>query len=404
MSSALKRLESVVKALNARWVRGAVRVIFNRWTGSLLLALFLIAWYAGRPSGELQFFALSSVLADSNKLELATEIFHSSEAAIEDASKYHRLLSRGDAAYQVPIPRSSGPVNIGIRKIIRRLSVTATFDEENSDVFLDVDVVPLLEQIYEWFGWTDYLLVFKTIEPKECLLRSQNKCWRVVVQYWPLFEQPNQFIGTKDSISKDLAVLVLRGALKNVGEGTPHLPAAATPKTMAELKTAATGMEILKLGTTHADCLDRGSTSCIDLARSALKASVNHEKRLNPVAAYGLALVELHDALRAAKKLEPDLTIEHHLNNAREYTSRAAQSSFLSAAMKDGSHGNFTSLLELPDVVTPDALFELAQRFACGLAEYRRARWKNCISKIGKLSAFPESLRRIWKLRCMILH
>jgi hypothetical protein len=51
------------------------------------------------------------------------------------------------------------------------------------------------------------------------------------------------------------------------------------------------------------------------------------------------------------------------------------------------------SLLDLHGLAPGETSIDVARRFACSLADYRRANWQGCISEIGELQNFPLPLQ-----------
>jgi hypothetical protein len=265
-----------------------------------------------------------------------------------------------------------------------------------------------VEESYELFGLHDYFVVIREIEP--CRPAAEEKCWRIVAQYWPSRMRPEVFIGTEDQLARDLAVLVLRGAVQNQGDvwrrtaaaregaAPPFLMAAATPTSMTALEATARGLQILTLGREHPQCRKKAETKleCILLALAAFQQSDELEQTLNPVAAFGHALIELDAAFTAARNMERELTVESHLRHAEGWTSLARQSEFLRSTMDRTDLGSGFKLLELHGIVPGDDLIHLSRRFACALANYRRANWQDCVSEINDLKGvldFPPPLQ-----------
>jgi hypothetical protein len=353
------------------------------------------------PRGELRLASFSSVAEDQAKLELATTLFQRADAALFDAETYHKQLSSavGDGAYDIAIPPPAAPGATGLKQFVEDLSV----DGSIGDISGKLNLLAILEKSYEWFGFHDFFMVIRELEPVGCPDGAQGDCRRVVAQYWPSPMRPDEFVGTKEELGRDLAVLVLRGQVRNKGDewrrvaaadvAPPFLMAPETPSSMAALEATAKGMEILTLGESHPDCLDQAELACIDLAREAFRLSIERENTVHPAAAFGQALIELDAALRAARDLDPALTVESHLSKAEVRTSRARQSEFLRLAMDRSDLGPRFSLLDLHGLAPGETSIDVARRFACSLADYRRANWQGCISEIGELQNFPLPLQ-----------
>jgi hypothetical protein len=386
------------------WIARIFGAIFNKWSALVIVVLFVAAWLAGMPSGALRFAMVDDVGDDAAKADVARAIFERVDAGIEAAVKFHRQVSfiQEDGAYDVDIPAPPPHSSIGIEKYLRSASVEAALKEENTSIELKFDIVALIEKTYEWFGLFDYYLVIRGIEPTSCLPDQTGGCWKLIAQFRPSNLHADEFVGTEESLARDLAVFVVRGAARNKGDewratandrNPSFLTEPAIPVTIGALQQTAEGLDILQLGLAHPRCFQLTPLHCIDLARRALTFGTVQARTVNPVSAYGRALIELDAGLRAAESLAPELIVEQHLSNAGALASQASANDFLAALMSKEDFAAQFTLVQLGGVKVDETLITMARRFSCALSERRRARWAGCVDTVGALSDFPAPLQ-----------
>ena len=389
------------------------RILANKWTYLIIFLLVLfLAWMGGRPSGSLKVYLIPDISNDLTKNNLANKIFNGADAAIDDAKKYYQILSfdPNDNRHTVTIPERSGPNQFEIRDFIEEIRLGAATQEHPNGFSLTVkvNVLNILEESYKWFGLIDYFLVFRGITSEQCSDVTKEDCWNITVEYWPSTMRTMVLTGTREEISQDLAVVILRGALrvrddawrkKAPLEATPpYLMATDIPENMAELEATAKGIEIIRTGESHSECIGKSKMDCLTHAREILNTTIGASQGSKPkyttVGAYGLALVEIDAAVRAARRLEPSQTVLQHLQNAKIWTQRAITSEFLSANLTDNySVESMTEFLKLSDLKPSVALIALVKRFSCALTHHRQANWEMCISMLGDIREFPPPLR-----------
>lgn len=397
-----------VRKQTPRFIRNlaaARSLLLNKWTVSVTVGLLFVAWFAGMPRGELRLASFPSVAQDEEKIVLATTLFQRADAAVADAEKHHRQLSFAIAStnYDIEIPPPAAPKGSDLRTFVSDLSLDTAGNAGGTNFSISYNALAILEKTYQWIGKTDYFVVIRDLQSEKCSDSGETSCWRMVAQYWPSLMRPSEFSGTKDQLARDLAVLVMRGAAHNQGvtwrrqaardEPPPFLLADATPNTMESLESAAKGIEILTIGESHPKCQGRSEAECLGSARAEFDLSMALDESLSPAAAYGLALIELDSALRAARKLAVELEVETFLTNAEKWTVQASGSRFLRSLMKSERLATKFGLLELNGVSPGEHMIDVARRFACALAEYRRANWKSCLEQIKELEDFPAPLR-----------
>ena len=396
-----------------RFVVSKSAYLTNKWAYLsiillVLLILLILAWMVGKPSGTLNIYLMDDVSKDPMKKALANELFSKADAEIEKARRYYRILSfvPEGSPNTVTIPEHSEPNQSSFRDIFNELAIGASTQEQSNGLYLEIKInlLKFLEPSYKWFGFTDYFLVFSSITSAECSDKVNKVCWNVTAQYSPSTLRTIDLVGTKEEISRDLAVFVLLGALRVRDDlwrnslptevPPPFLKESAVPRSMVELAATANGIKILKDGMRHFDCMDKDSNKCLDYARTALDTKFGHSQGYTPVAAYGLALVEIDAAIRAARRLEPSLAVIKHLQKAEKFTYTAFSSDFLSARMESSSD-NWTApkFLELSSFHPSDSFITHVQRLSCALVHHRRANWEKSISMLEDISEFPESIR-----------
>ncbi len=385
----------------------------NKWTYLSIFLLFLLffAWMSGKPSGTLNIYLMSDVSIDPTKKALANELFNKADAEIENARRYYRILSfvPEGSPNTVTIPKRSGPNQSRFRDFVNEFTLGASTQESTNGFYLTVKInlLNILEESYKWWGFTDHFLVFTGITSVECSDKQKKDCWNVTAQYSPSNPRTINLVGTKEEISRDLAVFILLGALRvrddvwqksSSTDVQPYLKESAVPSKMVELEATAKGIEILKDGMRHSACMDKDSNYCLNRARNALETSIRHsqenENRYILVAAYGLAFIEIDAAIRAARRLEPSLTVIKHLQKAERFTQIAISSEFLRARMESGSdHWMEQEFLELSGFHPSYSFIKHVQKFSCALVHHRRANWKNSFSMLEDISDFPKSIR-----------
>ena len=387
-------------------VLSGIRGLFR---GRVILILLLLivgfAWFLGKPNGELYLAGLPDVLSKPEKKELASRLFQSADATIEKAASLYGLLPLAVdfVRHDVPIPPPAPPSEGGIKKFLPDFDIDATLEQESSRISLQVNALEMLQATYSVFGYSNFYIVFRSVDQVACAPGVQGKCWQIVAQYWPSLMHPERLIGNEDQLAEDLAVLVVRGALRNEGDEwrrhaapadpPPFIMAAETPSTMLGLEATAKGMQMLKLGKSHPECQGKSEEECIEAARALFQLSIDRERTLNPVASFGAALIEIDAAQKAARRLESDVRVESHLNQAEVWANRAMQSEFLRTTVALNGDNLKFGLLDLGGLVPDPQLVDLSRRFACALADYRRAQWDGCIAKVGKPSDFPPALQ-----------
>lgn len=355
---------------------------------------------------------MPDVLKDKEKSQLAKVLFHSADAKIESAQVHYRTLSflPENASYKAIIPNSVGLEKPGIRDFIEEFTVGAANRDAKTGlhISLTLDILTFLEKTYALIDLVDYFLVFKTIDQEDCRVPRDEKCWNVVVQYWPSTLRTERFTGTREEISSDLAVLVLRGALRvrddswrqSAGrhDAPPYLMEPDMPQTMVELAATAKGISILTEGTVHPSCTNHDQSSCLAVAVDSLKRATysdnNKEHTYTPVGAYGFAIVHIDAAVRAASRGDSALTVVRHLRSAELWTQRALTSDYLESKLNQPSqHDSSSSLIELSGLRPSDHFLSLVQRFSCALLEHWRANWKTCVDHFPAVEDFPPLLR-----------
>ena len=377
---------------------------------AIVLLLLILAWIAGRPSGTLDYYLMSDIATDPAKAKLADDIFGDAEIAIEAAEDHYRTLSflAENRDYGATIPPSRGPNKSGIRDFIEEFTVgVATTDAEKPiHVTITFNVLNLLKKSYELFGWIDYYVVFKTLKTVSCSKAEAAECWSARVHYWPLFPRPVKLFGTSQEISQDLAVLLLHGALHDrdaewrksaASNGVPpFLMKTATPPTMHTLEAASKGFSILSRGMDHPDCRRNVAFECVEAARKHLaEAEVisEDEDKFSAVAAFGLALVEMDAAFRAAQRFDSALTVVRHLREAESWIQRASPNDFLEKAIKEEMAQNtFASFLELYGLRPDESFLRLVRDFSCILVEHWRENWEHCLLMLDDAVEFPQPL------------
>ena len=206
--------------------------------------------------------------------------------------------------------------------------------------------------------------------------------------------------GRVEKVYHDLAVFLLRGALTTHDNSSsddrdqvsPHLDAASTPENMTDLKRIATGMKFLRHNRAHPDCpnpddcLTRAYRHLNDRGRSTSTGTSDH----NPVAAYGLALIALHGATKAARRLDSALVVENHLRNAYKFTTIANQSAFLRENRQVAT--TFRNAVRTGGLVPGRSLVSTLSQFSCAMASYRRGQWHECLSVLRRLTQLPPIL------------
>ena len=380
-----------------------------------LLALLGILWVAAEPSGALYPYLFASVANDKKKSALADNIFHTANTHITTAVEHYNSLSFSSNT-EPTLPDYSGPKQNSIRDYIERINIGAEVEDQPITFEVEVKLIALWEKTYEWAGSVNYYIVFRSIEitqPEHCDSDQVHRCWKIVVQYWPSTLPPVQLTGTEETLSRDLAVLVLRGSLRLRDDewrrgdepqlgALPHLTAASIPITMESLEAIASGFDILIQGMDHPDCtIESSSADCLDyvhnLFLSSAETTVRRRPRYRPMAAYGIAHIELQLAMQAARNMKSSFLVMTHLENARRLTLRAFESPFLQERVK---RHELTSLLPLKtDIVDlvgmPPSRYvaKMIQMFACALYEGRLQNWERCIALLNKIEPIPEPLQ-----------
>lgn len=364
----------------------------------------------GRPTGTLKPFFLPSVLEDSSNLKLAAELFNKVDTFVEVAERHYKTISFVDQqkSHGAVIPSIGGPERTGIRRYIEDFTVGAANQNDSSiSITLTIDVLEILESSYTFFGMTDYYILFKEISTEQCAELPNHDCLTVVVQYWPSKLRTATFHGTRDEVAGDIAVLILRGALRTrdsiwrnsaqSDDTPPFLLEPDTPETMSALRSAANGISILMAGSIHQACIDRARSYCLELATDELRKSTNitkpNESTYNPVAAYGLALLQIANAVQSASQGDSALTVVYHLRKAELWTQRALTSDFLEEKMKHMEFSTlFSNSVELAGLRPSEEFLHLVPHFSCALLEHWRANWSTCIDMLNNLGKMPELL------------
>ena len=370
----------------------------------LIVGLTAAAWFAAKPSGTLHLGLVPSIVVDAEKKSLAESLFSRAYAALDDAERYHKILSFADITntHDVAVPPQAGPREPSLRSLISELTVDAKGEVGDTSFVARFDLVELLIQSYRWIGAIDYDLIIGDLDTVQCPDGSDG-CWRVVARYSPSDRFATESIGTPDELIRDLAVAMLRGAARNRGQewketagkkgDLPFLDADAVPMSMKALEATAKGTDILRQGEQHIECLGDPS-ACFVRAREYLEHGRRYTDKPNPAADFGLALLELDAAFSDARKLTSELDVETHLKLANLHAARALQSKFVLSFVKRNDVLTNFKLLRLEGLAPGGELIDLAQQFSCALADYRRANWKECVTKIdGNLDAVPQPLK-----------
>ena len=415
------------------------------WSGSILLAFLLfllIIWYLARPTGNLDFhFSLPENRNNMTKQILANELFHKAYSYRDTIVRLYKTLSFDPPTDGLPfsLPTLSAPGEFKLRRIIRefRVSIDPRTKNGTFQPSLVVDILEILEATYSLFGWEDKLLIFRHIQEEKTECRLARKCLDIVVDYHPQGSITRN--AEIEAISPDLMIHVLRGTLalneENDqrhtstdidGSSMSHLSLAETPNTMKEFLSTAQGIDILLTGTDHPDCKDKGTNTCIEMARRALEPSevspscatypyVSFEKQrqptlsssqkfINPIASYALALLYLRAAILAAEKAAPELIVECYLQRTLDAASQvksifSSPNTLLGTLKRQGKLPVFRMLTENYQLSDPAKLFEREKfvqeirEFGCAMSAQRRGRWKECVKLAKNIERFPKELR-----------
>ncbi|MER8542574.1 hypothetical protein NKH17_24565 [Mesorhizobium sp. M1334] len=294
-------------------------------------------------------------------------------------------------------------------EFIESFFIDTSAKSESITFSLRLNALAIIKRTYDLFGLTDYYIVIHSIDAAPCADESSAKCLAVVAQYWPSALRPQRLVGTKAELAQNLSVLVLRGALRNAGDEwrsqaspgdtPPFIMAPDIPSTMVGLDAVAKGVQLLQLGPAHEACRDKTDLECIKVAQSFFELSIVEEAKaaeqtLSPIAAFGQSLIEIDSALRASRKLASELTVEGHLHMAELSATRALTSESLRAISESTRWDDFhLDLLQLGGLRPNRHLIDLSRRFACALADYRRADWQGCIKKVREIKDVPSSLQ-----------
>ena len=366
----------------------------------------------GRPSGSLKVFIVPEISNDSHERDFANDIFNRADVAIENARTHYRTLSfvpSGDP-HTVTIPERLGPNQFGIRDFIEEIRLDGVTQRHPNGYSLTfrVNVLNIWIASYKLFGLIDYYLVFRGITREQCSDVTKKDCWKITVEYFPSTMRTIELTGTREEISKDLAVVILRGALRVRDDAwrkkaprkakPPYLMATDIPENMAELEATAKGIEIIRKGEPHSDCIGKSRMKCLTHAREVLNTTIGDSQGSNPtyttMGAYGLAFIEIDAAVRAALRLAPSQTVLQHLQNAKIWTQRAITSEFLDAKLTDNSSIEpMAEFLKLSGLKPNEALIALVERFSCALTHHRVANWELCISMLEDIREFPPPLQ-----------
>ena len=170
----------------------------------------------------------------------------------------------------------------------------------------------------------------------------------------------------------------------------------ATPTKMHELEATSKGILILREGFQNPECDPEAPLACIDAVRGYLGRATSirgREEEYSPVGAYGLAMIEIDAAVRAARRGDPALTVLTHLREAEAWTKRANSSDFLLPKLEGRQQSGFSAqFLELSEMEANDQFLDLVRDFSCMLAEQWTRDWKNCMEHVRTLDWVPEPL------------
>ena len=370
----------------------------------LAVLLIIVNWWLARPMGHLR-LAAADVVIDANLREQLTDIFVTATARIDDARRYHMDLSfvEDERAYNMAVqfPTMPDPKQIELKDLF---TADIAFAGEASGLSYSLEFKPIstLEKIYKEFGYIDYFLVIRGATPAECNEPSESNCLRIMAQYFPSTLPPSELQGSAETLASDLAVLVMRGAVQAFDEHwarehrsdaraiPPYQRALDTAETMRALERAAYGFRVLRESTSHEDCAT--TDECKRLALTAFDESLKADGQRNAAAALGAALIELDAALVEAKQLAPVLKVERHLRVAEERMMKARRSEFLRARLGP----EFLDPLDLVDIhdsLVSEPASTSIRSFACAMAEYRRGRWENCLTRLDGIKALPAALQ-----------
>ena len=387
---------------------GAPVLTGRRLAVAAVIAVLAVAivWWLGRPTGELRLAAADGGARLGTELRDDVEtIFVRALARIDDARDYHKALSfvEDEADYDraIRLPRMPEPNRIEIEDLFEG-KVSAEGEASGLSYSLAFKLNAILKKLYDVFGYRDYYVVIRDAAETACDDAEQSGCLRVVVQYYPSALPPSELRGPPDTLTSDIAALVMRGAVHAHDRAwaietqadpdavPPYMPALNTPETMEALRSAAFGLQVLREGTAHEAC--GGEGECLALAASAFAHSLDEDSQRNAAAALGAALIEFDAALDAARSLQPVLRVEQHLRAAGDWMRKARRSDFLRARLGPELLDPLV-LIDIDDALIADGAYQITHGFACAMAEYRRGRWGNCLKKLETMGDLPAELQ-----------
>jgi len=166
------------------------------------------------------------------------------------------------------------------------------------------------------------------------------------------------------------------------------------PGRMAALERTAVGFDVLERATTHPRCLDRSHFRCRGVARALLEEALALSENENPVAAFGLALIEFDESLRRARNLKPSRVVDDGLQDGHGRFTAAIRSGFVRGTMLNREFIDRLTLLKVDGIAFDDSLHTLVTNFRCAMSSYRRADWAGCSNRLEDIDSYPASLRR----------
>ena len=276
------------------------------------------------------------------------------------------------------------------------------------NIAITIDGLKLLEKLYGFTPWHNRFLFLREIVAIPCRDDSSEPCYDVTAAYHPSSLRSEKLHGTVDELGKDLAVLVLRGAIRaheeedrerkaSASDTMPrYLSAASTPAHMDALINTDMGLGILRKGTSHVACRGLQFEECKHKAREALETALSDrfgKLTVNPTAAMGLALLELSDAMRDARELIPARQVEARFLIADRLMKEARVDKYIRRLLSDHQFVDGLVLLGMNGVVVDDSLYDVLKSFRCALQSYRRANWQDCISRLGDINSYPAPVK-----------
>jgi hypothetical protein len=373
------------------------------------VVIFLLAafsWWIAKPRGELRLALDTSVQGDPEKTRVAAALFQLADSQVDEAGGHHARLSFEPVdAPLVSMPPTESPGGHTLQNLITSFVIETAVDQDTGRVALSIDGVALLEALYGVFGWYDYFLSFTNVEQIECPQSQEEPCYRVFAHFSPSEQRTETFAGTVETISSDLAVLVMSGVVRRTGaefnrenrdKPEPYLFAGAIPTRMSALEKTAMGIEILEDGTSHPTCQTREVPDCRDEARKFLEEALDEKKggeTDNPVAAFALSLIATQEGLDAASALSTDTIVEAKLQLAERLMKRAQKIAFLNGKLGAPGFAKRFQALQLGGQALDENFYRNVGQFVCALDAYRQADWAGCLDKIGELQSYPSPLR-----------